>query len=148
MPVHVGSRALAILGVLLERPGEVVSNEILLQRVWPDTFVDEANLRVHLVGLRKALKEESTEASYIANEPGRGYRFAGIANRVSANGQDEPRVFNLPPNLVVLVGRDEVIHAISSEFVQRAMCDHSGAGRHWKDKRCRRSSSDHGSDLS
>src|SRR6516165_2929712 len=47
-PVHVGSRALEILGVLLERPGELVSRQDLMDRVWPNTFVEPANLTVHI----------------------------------------------------------------------------------------------------
>ena len=54
-PVRLGSRALEILGALVERPGEMVSKRELVARVWPHTVVEEANLKVHIAALRKAL---------------------------------------------------------------------------------------------
>src|SRR5471032_2875976 len=57
-PVAVSSRALEILLVLLEKNGAVVSKQELMARVWPGTVVVDASLRVHLVALRKALRDE------------------------------------------------------------------------------------------
>jgi DNA-binding winged helix-turn-helix (wHTH) protein len=47
-PVRIGSRALDILTTLVERPGDLVSKGELLSRVWPDTFVEEGNLKVNM----------------------------------------------------------------------------------------------------
>src|SRR5260370_25176047 len=58
-PLQLGGRALDILITLVERAGEVVTRKELLYRVWPDVTVDEANLRVHVAGLRKALGDGS-----------------------------------------------------------------------------------------
>jgi len=74
-PLRLGSRALDILIALVERPGEVVSKEDLFARVWPSTFVVEANLKVHVGALRKALGDGQSGARYVTNVPGRGYRF-------------------------------------------------------------------------
>jgi len=52
-PVRLGNRALEILIALVERAGEVVSNQELIARVWPETFVDDSNLRVHLGAIRR-----------------------------------------------------------------------------------------------
>src|ERR1700721_1665704 len=54
-PVRLGSRALEILAALIEQPGELISKAELMARVWPDTFVDENTLRVHVAALRRAL---------------------------------------------------------------------------------------------
>jgi hypothetical protein len=54
-PVPLGSRALEILIVLLERPGQLVSKQELMARVWPNLFVEPANLTVHISALRRAL---------------------------------------------------------------------------------------------
>src|SRR6516165_597553 len=75
-PVRLGSRALDILIALTERPSEVVSKEELIARVWPDTFVEEGNLRVHIAALRRALGDGRAGKRYVANIPGRGYHFA------------------------------------------------------------------------
>jgi DNA-binding winged helix-turn-helix (wHTH) protein len=74
-PIQLGSRAFDILVTLLERPGELVSKEALIARVWPSTFVDQANLAVQIGGLRRALDDGHQGNRYILNIPGRGYRF-------------------------------------------------------------------------
>jgi DNA-binding winged helix-turn-helix (wHTH) protein len=74
-PVKIGSRALDLLTVLVERPGEVVSKRELRARTWPDTFVGDGNLKVHIAGLRQVLGEVVQAPRYIATVTGRGYRF-------------------------------------------------------------------------
>jgi DNA-binding winged helix-turn-helix (wHTH) protein len=54
-PIPLGSRAFAILVALVERAGAVVSADELMRLVWPGVTVEEANLRVQLGSLRKAL---------------------------------------------------------------------------------------------
>jgi DNA-binding winged helix-turn-helix (wHTH) protein len=56
-PLQLGSRALDTLIALVERAGEVVTQRELISRVWPDVLVEEANLRVHIAILRKALDD-------------------------------------------------------------------------------------------
>jgi DNA-binding winged helix-turn-helix (wHTH) protein len=74
-PVHIGSRAFDILLALLERPGELISNAELIARVWPSTFVEQANLAVQVAGLRRALGDGRGKNRYVINVPRRGYRF-------------------------------------------------------------------------
>jgi DNA-binding winged helix-turn-helix (wHTH) protein len=74
-PVHLGSRALEILIVLLERPGELVTKQELLARVWPNIFVEPANLTVHISALRRKLQDGRDGNRFIINIPGRGYSF-------------------------------------------------------------------------
>src|SRR5260221_14740004 len=52
--IHLGGRAFDVLIALVERPGELVSQEELMARVWPHTFVARANLAVHISALRRA----------------------------------------------------------------------------------------------
>lgn len=74
-PVPLGSRALEILIVLLERHGELVSKQDLMARVWPNVFVEPANLTVHMSALRRALRDGQDRNRFIVNIPGRGYCF-------------------------------------------------------------------------
>jgi DNA-binding winged helix-turn-helix (wHTH) protein len=74
-PVPLGSRALEILTALLERHGELVSKQDLMARVWPDVFVEPANLTVHMSALRRALRDGQDGNRFIVNIPGRGYCF-------------------------------------------------------------------------
>jgi len=74
-PVPLGSRALELLIVLLGRPGELVSKQELMARVWPNTFVEPANLTVHISALRRTLRDGRDGNRFIINIPGRGYCF-------------------------------------------------------------------------
>ncbi|HTU60652.1 MAG TPA: transcriptional regulator, partial [Polyangiales bacterium] len=71
-PVRIGSRAFEILAALVERHGELVTKEELLARVWPDTTIQESNLKVNVAALRRALGDGGR---YVASVSGRGYRF-------------------------------------------------------------------------
>jgi DNA-binding winged helix-turn-helix (wHTH) protein len=73
--IPLGSRALEILIALLERRGELVSKQDLMARVWPNVFVEPANLTVHMSALRRALRDGQGGHRFIVNIPGRGYRF-------------------------------------------------------------------------
>jgi DNA-binding winged helix-turn-helix (wHTH) protein len=74
-PVRLGSRALDILIALVEHAGDLVSKRDLVEIVWPDTVVVEANLTVHVAALRRALGDGHAGNRYIVTSPGRGYRF-------------------------------------------------------------------------
>ena len=70
-PVRIGSRALDILTALVERSGDLVSKRELFSRAWPDTFVEEGNLKVNMAALRRTLGEGPGNAQYIATVIGR-----------------------------------------------------------------------------
>ena len=55
---------------------EVVTKDDLMKTVWPDTFVEEANLSRNIFMLRKALGETAQDHRYIVTVPGQGYRLA------------------------------------------------------------------------
>jgi DNA-binding winged helix-turn-helix (wHTH) protein len=74
-PVPLGSRALHILMVLLERPGELITKQELMARVWPNLFVELATLTVHISALRRALRDGRDGNRFIINIRGRGYCF-------------------------------------------------------------------------
>lgn len=116
--VRVGSRALEILAALIERPGELVGKAELVSRAWPDTFVEESNLKVNVAALRRALGDAPDGTQYIATVSGRGYRFVFPVNvsgqsdaSATARSQDA-RAHNLPVPTTRLVGRDHAVDAI------------------------------------
>jgi class 3 adenylate cyclase len=75
VPVTIGSRALDILCVLIERAGEVVSKDEIVAAVWPGTVVEDSNLTVQISALRRALDRGRPNGSFIQTVSGRGYRF-------------------------------------------------------------------------
>src|SRR6202795_4004885 len=74
-PVRLGSRAFDILAALVDCAGEVVTKQHLMARAWPQTFVDDANLKIQVSALRRALGDGQGGGRYIATIPGRGYNF-------------------------------------------------------------------------
>src|SRR5438132_12150794 len=74
-PVRLGSRAFDTLAALVERAGEVVGKEELIARAWPQTFVEEANLKIQVSALRRALGDGQGGRRYVITVPGRGYNF-------------------------------------------------------------------------
>jgi DNA-binding winged helix-turn-helix (wHTH) protein len=74
-PVSLNPKAFQILLVLLRHSKEVVTKDELMKAVWPDTFVEEANLSRNIFLLRRALGESPQDHLYILTVPGRGYRF-------------------------------------------------------------------------
>jgi eukaryotic-like serine/threonine-protein kinase len=77
--VPLSRRATDMLLVLLENHGQLVEKDVLMRRVWPDSFVEESNLAVHISQLRKTLSEEDGPHR-IETIPRRGYRFIGELN--------------------------------------------------------------------
>jgi len=71
-PIELGTRAFDLLLVLLEADGSLVTKDELSSRVWPGIVVSEANLKVQICALRRALGEDGDS---IRTEFGRGYRF-------------------------------------------------------------------------
>ena len=133
-PCVLGSRAVEILVVLLERAGEMVSKQELLQRIWPDSLVDEANLRVHVSALRKALGDGQAGRRYIVNMTGQGYSFVGSARRVQATipPPAPPPEMRAKHNIAVqtssLVGRQTDIDAVALQLPMRRCVTIAGPG--------------------
>jgi adenylate cyclase len=74
-PILLGSRAAEILYLLLQRHGEVVSKNEIMDAAWPNMAMQESNLTVQISALRRALDDGRNGASCIQTVPGRGYRF-------------------------------------------------------------------------
>jgi predicted ATPase/DNA-binding winged helix-turn-helix (wHTH) protein len=134
-PLPLGGRALDILMALVERAGEVVTHRDLISRVWPGVTVEEANLRVHIAGLRKALGDGHDGARYVTNVPGRGYCFVAPVARSTAQHPrpaaetvvaDRPQ--KLPALLTRMIGRDDTISALSAQLMTRRFVSIVGPG--------------------
>jgi TolB-like protein/class 3 adenylate cyclase len=82
VPVSIGLRALDVLGVLVERAGELVSKEEIMAAVWGRTVVENANLTVQISALRRVLDEGRPEGSCIQTVAARGYRFVAPVTRL------------------------------------------------------------------
>ena len=100
-PVAIGSRALSLLRLLVERPGELIAKDAIMEAVWSGTVVEEGNLTVQISTLRRILDQNREQGSCIQTVSGRGYRFVAPVTRVEraalpasapspGNGSDGP----------------------------------------------------------
>lgn len=131
-PVRIGSRAFDILTLLVQRAGELVSKAELEAYVWPDTFVHESNLKVHVTALRKTLGTASGDQRCILNIPGRGYCFTlpvTVEGRARASMRRGP---GAGPEAIgaaqQIIGREDEIAAIGQAISRHALVTIVGAG--------------------
>jgi DNA-binding winged helix-turn-helix (wHTH) protein/TolB-like protein/tetratricopeptide (TPR) repeat protein len=87
-PVPLKPKVLDTLIVLIENSGHMLQKEDLIKRLWPDSFVEEANLAVNISQLRKALGESEDGQPYIETVSKGGYRFAAPVREVRAEPAD------------------------------------------------------------
>ena len=85
VPIAIGSRALDVLGVLVGRPGDLVSRREIIAAVWPSTVVEDSNLSMQIAALRRVLDDGRAEGSCIQTIAGRGYRFVASVTRVKSS---------------------------------------------------------------
>ena len=84
-PIQLTSKAFELLLALVESHGRELDKEELMQRVWANQIVEDANLTVTMANLRKALGEKASDHRFIVTIPGKGYRF------VAEIGDGDPR---------------------------------------------------------
>jgi DNA-binding winged helix-turn-helix (wHTH) protein len=94
-PVALGPKVVETLLALIEHPGDVLTKSALLDRIWPEGYVDEANLAQNVYVLRKTLRARwNVEA--IETIPRRGYRFIAEVRRRPGAALAEPSVAPVP----------------------------------------------------
>ena len=75
-PISIPPKTYDLLVALLRRAGKLATKQELLATVWPESFVEEGILAVHISALRKVLNGKTSAARYIETVPRSGYRFS------------------------------------------------------------------------
>ena len=131
-PVRLGSRAIDLLTALVERAGEVVGKNELIAQVWPNTIVEDNNLRVHITSIRKRLGEGQAGARYIVNVAGRGYSFIAPVSRITAVDPGVSSAMtsrsNLPAPISRPVGRADTLNILEALVKARRLVTIVGPG--------------------
>jgi len=127
-PARVGARAFDVLLALIERRERVVSKRELMDLVWPRIVVEEGNLLVHMVALRKLLGPRA-----IATIPGRGYRFVMPVEVIEGGGttasaQPVGAIAGNVPGSSPLFGRVEDLEAVEALLRVHPVVTIVGAG--------------------
>lgn len=87
-PVTLPPKVFETLLALVERHGHIVEKEELIQKVWPETFVEENNLSQYISAIRKTLGDGRHQQRYIETVPRRGYRFTGAVREISGGAEE------------------------------------------------------------
>src|SRR5713226_8899789 len=133
-PVRLGSRAFDILAALVERPGKVVGKEQLIARAWPQTFVEESNLKIQVSALRRALGDGQGGNRYVITVPGRGYNFVAPLRHEEPSQAALPptaapvATHNLPFAATRMIGREEAAAALVSRLSRQRLVTIVGPG--------------------
>ena len=90
-PIAIKAKALDTLVLLVQHAGRLLEKEELMNRLWPDTAVEEANLTQNIFEVRKALGEVPGEQRFIATVARRGYRFVAEVRAIGdeASARDD-----------------------------------------------------------
>jgi TolB-like protein/DNA-binding winged helix-turn-helix (wHTH) protein len=105
LPVPLKPKVFATLLYLVERPGELVAKDTLLEAVWPHVVVEDNNLNKAISTLRHVFGETRDSHRFIVTEPGRGYRFVATVETVSPivtepdYGRPEPAAVPTTPDV-------------------------------------------------
>jgi DNA-binding winged helix-turn-helix (wHTH) protein/predicted ATPase len=104
-------KAFAVLDHLIERPGQLVTKDDLLDAVWPGTFVGDAVLKVTIRQIRDALDDDPKAPRFIETAHRRGYRFIGQINEAGLPLTQAPTAGSVPLPLFSqkVVGREEAL---------------------------------------
>ncbi|WP_085656936.1 winged helix-turn-helix domain-containing protein [Pseudomonas sp. B11(2017)] len=130
-PLRLGRRALDILLILLAHAGEVVSKQRLIAGVWPDSVVEDINLRVHMAALRKALGDGQAGQRYIVTVAQRGYSFVAPVIRQAIEHTPSPSAtgrHNLPLRRTRMIGRQALVDNLMAQLPRQRCITLVGPG--------------------
>jgi TolB-like protein/DNA-binding winged helix-turn-helix (wHTH) protein len=88
--IPLAPKAAETLLVFIERRGQILSKEQLIEQIWPNAFVEESNLFLYLSVLRKTLGNQEDGTPYLETLRRRGYRFNGTVQLISDGSWEEP----------------------------------------------------------
>jgi Tol biopolymer transport system component/DNA-binding winged helix-turn-helix (wHTH) protein len=84
-------KVIKTLAVLVENAGQILSKDELMERVWEDSIVEEANLSQYLYLIRRTLGRMTDDRPYVETLRRRGYRFNGEVSRVQPVQTENPK---------------------------------------------------------
>jgi len=82
--ISLAPKTFAVLRYLVENPGRLVTQDELLEAVWPGTYVQPEILRKYILDIRKALGDPPKRPLFIETLPRRGYRFIAMVRPQAA----------------------------------------------------------------
>ena len=122
-PVALGRRAANLLAVLVRSPQQWITKARLLEAAWPGLVVEEGNLAVQILALRRVFAQVEGGERWIETLTGRGYRFVGPARAIeesdtaqASSPPTSPKDHSLPAEVSTFVGRATALKEVLSAF--------------------------------
>ena len=117
-------KSYGVLRCLIGHAGQLVTKDVLLDTVWPDTAVTDASLKVCVQEIRRLLGDPVSAPRYIATVHGRGYRFiapiAAASPQAAALAVGPPATIELSGGGDRFVGREQSLAALLGAFARAA----------------------------
>jgi DNA-binding winged helix-turn-helix (wHTH) protein len=109
--IALAPKAFAVLQFLVENAGSLVTQERLLEAVWPETFVQPEVLRKYILEIRRVLEDQAREPRFVETLSKRGYRFIAEVHDEAA-----PEIPAPPPELPAptLIGRESALQGLAA----------------------------------
>ncbi|WP_109476296.1 winged helix-turn-helix domain-containing protein [Paraburkholderia sp. C35] len=132
--VPLDSRTFEILIALVEHAGEPLTWQALMSRAWPETPVDEANLKVQMATLRRVLDEGEDGQRYIATIGEKGYQFVAPLERRALPIEETSAehsvhvAHNIPAALARPIGRSATTRALTEQMARVRLLTVTGPG--------------------
>ena len=109
-------KTFAVLRYLVEHPGQLVTQDDILNAVWPDTYVSHAVPTVCIGEIRQALGDQARAPQYIKTVARRGYRFIGeiqgLSPDLTPENESPPLELITGLNESSLIGREAELHQL------------------------------------
>lgn len=114
----------AVLHYLVQNPGRLITHDELLDKLWPETFVQPQVLRTYMLELRKVLGDDAGQPRFIQTLPKRGYCFVAevregpAAGRTAAQSIGQVRAEVAAVEVPELIGRREELARLEAELAR------------------------------
>lgn len=124
--VPITLKAFNTLFVLVQSSGHIVEKVELMKQVWPNAFVEEANLTQHIYKLRRILGLRADGRQYIETVPRRGYRFTAATSNAKREG--DSLVIQHHAGNIINIPDSEGITSLETTIISLAIVPFAFAG--------------------
>src|SRR5215472_9853807 len=117
--VSLAPKAFDVLRYLVEHSDRLVTQDEILEALWPETYVNPEVVKKYVLGIRKVLGDQTSKPAFVATFPRRGYQFiAPVRDETPSGGCGCP-----PKGRRAIVGRDGALDQLA-EALKAALEGH------------------------
>ena len=132
VPIPLGKRAVAVLSVLVRSAPNYVAKSAIIEAAWPGVIVEEGNLAVQILAIRRALADVPCGDRWVETLARRGYRFSGPVARLpespASDAADTRARLSLPEPLTSFIGRDREVTEVLELMSRNRVLTLTGTG--------------------